>query len=321
MGVAEYELAVGRLKQGGVVVVTEIIWWVLVGAAIIVLIAGLYLAVINWNDTVKGTTVSVFLGAAVAFFLTVVAPLKPVDIEERFVAPLVLDSSGAPVWLGPNNSLPPPHIRLFLSGLRSITEAEGVPSPTPYAEVRQPTPTETAAAYSYTSQLLQYFLLKQLSRLGPEPGISVQAAEDIRFELWEAATAAVVSIPPEKIRDIQKNHFARTKEGIEILRMIPIKAPERSDVRLLDEPVGLELSRRGYYRITITLRSLGDLGAVPKGYEYLGGLRKTCRTYPYLVEIAAHFDRLTAASSYSSKAQAWVRTAITMLRRDSGGDD
>jgi len=297
---------------------TETIWWLLLIAAAIVLILAIYLAVLNWNESIQGATVSVLLGAAVAFFVSVVTPLKAVKIHQRFVAPIVIDASGNTVWLGEGDALPPPRLRPFLMSIRSLSKQSDSPALVPLANPRQPTKEEQSALFKLTSQLLQQHLLHQFITLGPNPGVGVEVSDAIQFELWEAVTGATARIRPEQIVGFTTNPFAAAKQEAESLRLIGVPTPPKTAVRFVGEPLGIEFKRAGYFSLTLEIKSLGDLYPVPEGFEYLGSLRKDCRTYPYLVELKAEFNRLTAGSKYSRDAQAWVRAAGSMLLGKSG---
>lgn len=301
---------------------TTVAWWVLIVAGVLVSVCGGYLAWLNWNDNVLSNGASVFLAAAVAFLITVLSGLKAESLEARFVAMVVLDKAGLPVWGQPSDgSLPDRaigklvHLRSIADSAAEVTsETTAAVKPTPFTNPAAPPAEEEAAAFSYTADLLQYFLLREIQTLGPRAGVSIQLASDIQFRIRPAVEAPLEALAPEQIEGLSENRFSAGGGQLEGLRLIPIRVPRHTKVRLVrGGSPELHFSRQGYYYLRINLRSLGGVGLVPKLYRPLGKIGEL-RSFPYEVHFDAHFDRLASASEYTRLTKAWIQALVDHYR-------
>jgi hypothetical protein len=287
---------------------TQTVWWIMLGAAIIVGVSAVYLAYLNWNENLSATTVSVLLGAAVAFFIAVLAGLKSSSTHERFVSAVVLDAKGLPVWFEAGSPGPPEEMRGHLSDLRSIAQDNPFPSSDPNGAARQ----------LYAARLLQYSLLKRLIAIGPEAGTSIQVARTVVVSLRPPIDCELREVAPEEIGNLAGNPFANVAREREILRRVPIKIPKKAKVALHDGPIpSIVFNRSGYFSFSITVRPLGDSkGVLPKGFEYLKERALECHSIPFIVEFDARFEKYTGGSKYASQVQTWVRAICEQLRRE-----
>jgi|GEM_PF-2785970 len=280
--------------------ITQALWWIMLAAAGIILLTAAYLAFLNWNETLKSTTISVVLGGAVAFFIAVMAGLKGTTISYRFVSAVVLDAQGLPVWFGANNyPVPPAEIASHLSALRSIAADHPFPPSNPNSRDRQ----------NHAAKLLQYHLLKALAAMGSEAGCDVTVAGDISVRLRSAIRCRLRAVAPEEVGNLDSNSFAGTARERRVLSDVPIRIPDHAHVMLCDDKgPSIVFWRNGYFRVSMTIQSLGDaVGVLPKGFEYLQARAFECHSIPLLVEINAHFEKYTGGSRYTSDVQTWVQ--------------
>lgn len=291
-------------------VFTQAVWWIMLAAALVVGCTAAYLAHLNWNENLKATTTSVFLGAAVAFFIAVLAGLRASSTADRFVSAVVLDAQGLPVWFGSGDFPPPPNELIgHLSGLRSIAQNR------PFS----PSDPNSVARQRYAADLLQYHLLKTLAGMGPEAGVNVQVSRGVEeVTLRSAIRCPLRAVRPEEIENLDRNPFAVMEHEKEILRNVPLRIPEHAGVMLGgNEAPSIVFYRPGYFRFSVTIRSLGDaVGILPKGYEYLRDHASECHSMPLLVELDAEFEKYTGGSKYTSDVQTWVEAVSERFRQE-----
>lgn len=300
---------------------TQAVWITGVVAALGLAAVTLYLIVLNWNQQLGGTLLSVLLGGTVTLFIAVFSQLKESSVSRQFAVDIPFDvATGFPQ--SGIETLPQGDagIRrtMWLSRLHSIAVQPHMPQLQPGQSASVDLASKAKAVsdgemFAACTQLLQYKLLEDLrdrqSVSGAHP--PVLDGQEIPSVQAPALAGPVADVPPAALQQLLSANRFHVSHAF-LWQHRTLRVPPKARVFLRHVPSSettgvlkdlIVVERPNYFRGVITIEPLG-VG---------GGGQSTVKTVRVAVSMKATMFKLTAGSSDSAGAKAWFEWLFAML--------
>jgi len=318
--------------------------------AVVVLLGTLLLLALNWDAKGLAILLSLSLCGAVTSFSSALSLLKGEIIEEscRISVPFDTPSNNLPNFAmiipqdGSNNTVISRYTEIANIGLsKPISKKMKKPK-----DPRKALQMHNEVASHFCGELLQYYILKtvyliqrkmlHLMRVGEEEKLDIKeenAKNDTQLVAEKIAIPKSILLsktsvcPGERLWDLasgnrfsqlkseqifwQSGHFLlpdNTTASLNYVTSSPIPGKEGYNVRLL-KPMYFDIG------ITIIPIATTSMGVLPPGIDLPDELAATIRTFRYVVQMTAKFDKLTSGNSQTDELKGWTRWLFRQLKK------
>lgn len=299
--------------------VTQAIWVVGALGGLALAAVTLYLIILNWNQQLGATLLSVMLGGTVTLFIAVFAQLKESTVSGQFLVDIPFDSStGFPVW---SLESPPKDERalrrsIWLSALYRIAVQPHSPPVAPGESVTfdlrsVARPVSPDEMFIRCSQMVQYKLLEDLRDNQSGSHLPIVDGHEIPSFFAPAPVGSTVDYPPDKLQQLLKSNQFHSPSAF-LWKHRTLRVPPHSRLFLRHVPSSqitgvtkdlIVVERPNYFRAVITIEPLGA-GSVGQS---------TIRSVRVGVSMKATIFKLAAGSAYSTQVMDWCAWLFKMF--------
>lgn len=294
-----------------------VFWSFAVAGILSLLVATIYLIVMNWNEDMYPRLISALGAGGFTLLVAVLTALKGSHEESKFTTTVLFDATtGRPPLLRPAPGNLPSDTAQWTNDLAVL--AAGIPA----------TPKTQDDVFAYVGELLQFRLLSDLRALqregtgvtttvgSPLPGIKPGS---IRVRLPDQ-----VELTLNDIRGTASNRFFGTQHASFLFNEMPkLRVPRGTAVEIalanLPRKYFITFSRRGFFKFVVTAEPImGAPSSLPPGTMLLRE-DTPCDLTAYVLDVTmtADFEKLTAGNWRTAYYKRWVAWLMAELPRRS----
>ena len=319
-----------------------------VAGVVVVSLGTLLLLALNWDAKVLAILLSLSLCGSVTSFVSSLALLKGEYIQESFSVSIPFDtlSNNLPDLTGLMGYTDLPNDSIILARYTEMMNI-GFAKPVSIKKIKdrkRAAQMQREIGSHFCGELLQYQILRLIYYVQRNMFLSMKLGQEDEQEAEEGRknmTQSTVSkrptstmmltktsvCPGERLWEIVSgNRFAQLKSeqlfwkngrfllpdntnvSLNYVVSSPIAGKEGYNVRFV-KPMFFDL---GYTVIPIAIT---DLGVLPPGLYLPDEAAETVRTFKYVVQMTANFDRLTSGNLQTDELKEWVRWLFRRIRR------
>jgi len=322
-----------------------------VAGVVVVSLGTLLLLALNWDAKVLAILLSLSLFGSATSFISALALLKGELIQESFCISIPFDtlSNNLPDLTGLMTSTDLPNDSIVVA---RYTELANIALAKPVSMKKIKTKDQRKARQiqcdigsHFCGELLQYQILRLIYYVQRNMLLSMKLGQEDEEELeGEGIQNPIPSTVPKRPTStmmltktsvcpgdrlwdmVSGNRFAQLKSeqlfwknsrflvpdntsvSLNYVVSSPIAGKEGYNVRFV-KPMFFDL---GYTVIPIAIT---DLGVLPPGLYLSDEVSETVRTFKYVIQMTASFDRLTSGNLQTDELKEWVRWLFRRLRR------
>jgi len=317
----------------------------------IVVLGTLLLIALNLDAMILALMLSITLCGAVMAFITALALLKGEKIEESCCISVPMDtiSNNLPDFSAMMIDLPDDRVIVRYAELSNIALAKPI-SPVSLkkmkAQGKKASLLKSDAHTHFCGELLQYHLFRLIYRFQRNMLLSMKLGQERKAEVrkedsQDNAQAAIENrlistpmmlsktsvCPGERLWElVSGNRFSQLKSEQLFWQNNRLLLPDNTSVSLnyvVSSPIAgkegynVRLVKPMFFDIGITLIPIAtsSLGVIPPGLNLSNEITETIRTFKYVVQMTADFDRLTSGNRQTDELKEWVRWLFRKLKR------